>query len=135
MTESDSICDGDGIGAGAVAGGNLVVAGCAPVGTWRQRDAANVVVGRTNIAIRAADDSEADIREESEGRVVIEAADAPRTRVWAAAPSPGADATAGVRAMRAEDTRVSDGNAAARALSVTGSEEGAGQRLSEALGL
>ncbi len=88
-----------------------------------------------DVAIRAADDSEADIREESEDRVVIEAADAPRTRVWAAAPSPGADATAGVRAMRAEDTRVSDGNAAARAHSVTGSEEGAGQRLSEALGL
>ena len=71
----------------------------------------------------------------SELDVAIRAADAPRTRVWAAAPSPGADATAGVRAMRAEDTRVSDGNAAARAHSVTGSEEGAGQRLSEALGL
>ena len=82
----------------------------------------------------AAADSEVVSRAEGEGRFVKETADAARTRVWAAAPSPGADATAGVRAMRKEDTRVSDGNAAARAHSVTGSEEAAGQRLREALG-
>ena len=80
-------------------------------------------------------DSEVVIRAEGEGRVVIETADAARKRVWAAAPSPGADATADVRAMREEDTRISDGNAAARAHSATGTEEEAGQQLLEALGL
>lgn len=66
---------------------------------------------------------------------MIETADAARKRVWAGAPSPDADATAGVRAMCEEDTRISDGNAAARAYSATDSEEEAGQRLLEALGL
>jgi hypothetical protein len=80
-------------------------------------------------------DSGVVIRAEGKGRVVKETADAARTRVRAAAPSPGADATADVRAMREEDTRVSDGNAAARAHSATGSGEEAGQRLREALGL
>jgi hypothetical protein len=72
----------------------------------------------------AAAESEVVIRAEGQGRIVIETADAARTRVSAAAPSPGPDPTAGVRAMREEGTRVSDGNAAARAHSVTGLHRG-----------
>jgi len=40
-----------------------------------------------------------------------------------------------VRAMRGEDTRISDQNAAARSVAETGSEEEVGQRLLETLGL
>jgi len=80
-------------------------------------------------------DSEVVIRAEGEGRVVIETADAARQRVWDAAPAPSGDATSDVRAMRGEDTRISDQNAAARSVAETGSEEEVGQRLLETLGL
>lgn len=46
-------------------------------------------------------------------------------RVWDAAPPSGGDATSEVRAMREEDSRISDANAAARARPRDSSEEGA----------
>lgn len=80
-------------------------------------------------------DSEVVIRAEGEGRVVIETADAARKRVWDAAPPPSGDATSDVRAMREEDSRIADENAAARSRASADPEEDPGQRLLEALGL
>lgn len=76
---------------------------------------------------------------ESPGRLVIEtpeaAVAAASQRIWADLdPTADYDASADVRALRAEDTRVSDANAAARADSDRQVDE-CGRRLLAALGL
>jgi bifunctional DNA-binding transcriptional regulator/antitoxin component of YhaV-PrlF toxin-antitoxin module len=81
-----------------------------------------------------ADGADLVARAAGQGRVVIETRESVRARVWDAAPAAGgADATTDIRALRHDDTNVSDANAAARASSTP--NEKAGRALLAHLGI
>ena len=72
---------------------------------------------------------------DGEGRIVMETREAARRRIWDAAPAADIDATADVRAMRDEDTQISDQNAKRRSTHRSKGSDAAAQRLLSELGL